>query len=133
MRLATRYIWACAVIMMTFITYQIYIFNNLSWIIPINTKSTTQRLSESTLMESNKVLLTAKQFRSIPNAKTGNPLIDDYGRNDRRRNGEVGRGVTFVGPEKIKVAQVIETFHLNVYASDLIPLNRMVPDSRPQG
>jgi hypothetical protein len=197
MRLTTRYIGACVIILMTLITYEVYIYADTardmfksavkqgkdyynaneivsvsrkasdkvssltygliqsdghrkhvlhsrikgatrtrvgnSSLIQIYPKSPIKLLSESTSLESDKVLLTAEEFRTIPKAKTGNSLIDDYGQNDQMRNGESGRGVTFFGPEKRKVANFIEKFHLNVYASDLIPLNRMVPDSRPNG
>ncbi|VDI51088.1 Hypothetical predicted protein [Mytilus galloprovincialis] len=46
-------------------------------------------------------------------------------------NGENGRGVTFVGEEKKKVKELLKKHRINVLASDIIPLNRLVPDSRP--
>lgn len=87
---------------------------------PLSLNSSNQRL----------VTVTADEFRRSVDLKTGNPLIDDYGSNDLHRTGEMGRGVTFVGAEKKNVAAAIEKYRLNVIASDLIPLNRMVPDSR---
>ena len=72
------------------------------------------------------------EYRSNPNFITGNPLIDDYGQNDPTKTGENGRGVTFVGDEKKKSDALLKKYNLNVYASDVIPLNRKVPDSRFQ-
>ncbi|CAC5387304.1 GALNT [Mytilus coruscus] len=46
-------------------------------------------------------------------------------------NGENGRGVTFVGEEKKKVKELLKKHQINVLASDIIPLNRLLPDSRP--
>nr|KAG5702865.1 hypothetical protein BaRGS_019084 [Batillaria attramentaria] len=77
--------------------------------------------------------MTAEEFRSSPTSKTGNPLIDTYGENDMLLAGEKGRGVTFVDKEKEEAASLQELFHVNVMASDVIPLNRMVPDSRLEG
>lgn len=57
-------------------------------------------------------------------------LIDSYGKNDLTKTGEMGRGVIFVGDEKISATKSVEEYRVNVFASDLIPLNRMVPDSR---
>ncbi|KAK3605647.1 hypothetical protein CHS0354_032598 [Potamilus streckersoni] len=71
-----------------------------------------------------------KEYQNDSNSTIGNPLIDDYGQNDPSKIGEYGRGVTFVGEEKIKAQKSIEYYQVNLYASDLIPLNRMVPDSR---
>ncbi|KAL3865525.1 hypothetical protein ACJMK2_042901 [Sinanodonta woodiana] len=71
-----------------------------------------------------------KEYQHNSNSTTGNPLIDDYGKNDPSKTGEHGRGVMFVGEEKIKAQKLMEQYQVNVYASDLIPLNRMVPDSR---
>ncbi|KAK7491384.1 hypothetical protein BaRGS_00017362 [Batillaria attramentaria] len=79
------------------------------------------------------VTMTAEEFRSSPTSKTGNPLIDTYGENDMLLAGEKGRGVTFVDKEKEEAASLQELFHVNVMASDVIPLNRMVPDSRLEG
>ena len=73
------------------------------------------------------------KYRNNPNFKTGNPLIDDYGKNDPTKTGENGRGVTFVGEEKKKSDELMKKYNLNVFASDVIPLNRKVPDSRFKG
>ncbi|ESP05405.1 hypothetical protein LOTGIDRAFT_103227 [Lottia gigantea] len=48
-------------------------------------------------------------------------------------SGENGRGLIFVAPEKEIVKGLTEHFQINVYASDLIPVNRHVPDSRLPG
>lgn len=79
------------------------------------------------------VTVTAEQFRKDPTLKTGNPLIDTYGDNDDLLSGENGRGVTFVNKEKDSANSLMLEFNVNVMASDVIPLNRMVPDSRLDG
>jgi hypothetical protein len=63
----------------------------------------------------------------------GNPLIDDYGKNDLTRPGE--NGVAVVMPPHLlqNVTDVLALYHINVIASDMIPLNRLVPDSRFKG
>ena len=76
---------------------------------------------------------TWKEYRNNPNFITGNPLIDNYGQNDPTKTGENGRGVTFVGEEKKKSENLMKKYNLNVYASDVIPLNRKIPDSRFTG
>ncbi|XP_064608475.1 inactive polypeptide N-acetylgalactosaminyltransferase-like protein 5 [Liolophura sinensis] len=80
-----------------------------------------------------RVTVTAEDFRTQPHVRTGNALIDEYGKNDLQRMGENGRGVTFVGEEAKVVQGHLAAFHVNVLASDLISLHRTVPDSRPQG
>ncbi|KAH3782141.1 polypeptide N-acetylgalactosaminyltransferase 13-like [Dreissena polymorpha] len=77
--------------------------------------------------------LTWSEYQQDSSAKTGNALIDNYGKNDLTRPGENGVGVHFVGEEKEQASQLIQQFNLNVLASDKIPLNRMVPDSRFPG
>lgn len=79
------------------------------------------------------VTITADEFRKNEKTQTGNPLIDTYGENDPTLSGERGRGITFVGEEKDEADALKLKFNLNVLASDLIPLNRMVPDSRLDG
>ena len=79
------------------------------------------------------IVPTWRDCQRNPNLTTGNRLIDDYGLNDETKSGENGRGLTFSGDEKVKVDQLIAKYHLNVYASDMIPLNRKVPDSRFSG
>lgn len=78
-----------------------------------------------------KVIISAEEFRKSRDIETGNILIDKYGSNDHMNNGENGRGITFVGEEKKKVKELLPIYRINVLASDLIPLNRLVPDSRP--
>lgn len=79
------------------------------------------------------VTITWEEYRNNPGAITGNPLIDNYGKNDPSRMGENGSGVILVGEEKEKATRLISKYNVNVYASDRIPLNRMVPDSRFPG
>ena len=73
------------------------------------------------------------EYRNNIQSMTGNPLIDDYDKNDLSRPGENGGGVTFVGQEKNKADELLKEYRLNVYASDIIPLNRKVPDARFKG
>lgn len=82
--------------------------------------------------DSERVTVTAEDFRTQPHVLTGNALIDEYGKNDLQRMGENGRGITFVGEEAKVVQGHLAEFHVNVLASDLIPLHRTVPDSRPK-
>lgn len=79
------------------------------------------------------VVITAEEFRRQPNSLTGNPLIDTYGDNDWLLAGEMGRGVTFSGEEKTTSEKLQNRWHINIMASDVIPVNRMLPDSRPEG
>lgn len=79
------------------------------------------------------VKITWQEYRSNPSALTGNPLIDNYGKNDPSKMGENGSGVILVGEEKEKAVRLISKYNVNVYASDHIPFNRMVPDSRFPG
>ena len=77
----------------------------------------------------NDMEITADEFRRNPRIKTGNALIDDYGKNNSSDKGENGKGVF----EMIDGASDFQKqYQINVLASDLIPLNRMVPDSRPK-
>ncbi|KAL8620106.1 hypothetical protein ACOMHN_065226 [Nucella lapillus] len=77
--------------------------------------------------------LTAEEFRENPAYKTGNPLIDDYGKNNPMALGEGGVAVAVPEHMKQNVTAVLEKYHINVLASDVIPLNRKVPDSRFAG
>ena len=73
------------------------------------------------------------EYRRLSNAITGNVLIDEYGGNDDALPGEGGRGVNFTGEDEIKANEILKVHRLNGYASDVIPLNRKVPDSRIDG
>ena len=73
------------------------------------------------------------EYRRLSNAITGNVLIDEYGGNDDALPGEGGRGVNFTGEDEIKANEILKVHRLNGYASDVIPLNRKVPDSRING
>ena len=63
----------------------------------------------------------------------GNPLIDDYGKNDLMAPGEMGVEMAVPQHMKANVTAVMVTHNINVLASDVIPLNRLVPDSRFPG
>ena len=73
------------------------------------------------------------EYRRLSNAITGNVLIDEYGENDNALPGEGGRGVNFTGEDEKKANEILKVHRLNGYASDVIPLNRKVPDSRING
>ncbi|XP_052796372.1 polypeptide N-acetylgalactosaminyltransferase 13-like [Mya arenaria] len=77
--------------------------------------------------------LTWEQYQNDPSAITGNDLIDKYGRGDPGLPGENGTGVVFQGEERSEAERLIQKYNVNVYASDRIPLNRMVPDARFKG
>lgn len=79
------------------------------------------------------VTITWEEYKNSPTALCGNPLIDNYGQNDPNKMGENGSGIILVGKEKEKAAALIAKYNLNVYVSDRIPLNRMVPDARFTG
>ena len=63
--------------------------------------------------------------------KTGNDLIDNYGENNEFLEGENGRGILLVAEEKEIGDAALKSFRVNNKISDLVPLNRKVPDSRP--
>lgn len=157
MRLTTRYFVFCAFVVLFLCTYEIYIYSESAkkylvknfhkkldvissgrpgrkkFELKSNRKGTRSHDRDSIKKKHSflNVTLTAEEFRQNPNLKTGNPLIDSYGHNDLTKNGELGRGLTFVGAEKRNVSESMRKYFLNVVASDLIPLNRLVPDSRP--
>ena len=63
--------------------------------------------------------------------KTGNDLIDKYEENNEMLAGENGRGILLMAEEKEIGDKALKTFKVNTKISDLVPLNRKVPDSRP--
>ncbi|KAK3096833.1 hypothetical protein FSP39_003790 [Pinctada imbricata] len=161
MRLTYRYAVAGVSILLLICTYEVYIysgkasymFRKLSYsrvqthnveafdsnrtnvhkftLLPSKYRNSSRGHSSSKHWQS--VKISAEEYRKNPKLKTGNPLIDNYGQNDLHHTGEMGRGVTFVGKEKLRATQSIQKYNLNTIASDLIPLNRLVPDSRPPG
>ncbi|CAL1527728.1 unnamed protein product, partial [Lymnaea stagnalis] len=80
---------------------------------------------------SERVGITVEEFRA--GAKTGNPLIDNYGHSNRSERGEMGRRVILTPEEEERAKDAMEKFNVNTLASDAVPLNRMVPDSRIRG
>ena len=64
---------------------------------------------------------------------SGNPLIDDYGKNNFNAPGENGLEVQLPENMRHNLSTVMEKYRINTIASDIIPLNRMVPDSRFKG
>ncbi|KAK7009296.1 Polypeptide N-acetylgalactosaminyltransferase 10 [Biomphalaria glabrata] len=73
--------------------------------------------------------VTLEQYKS--GMSTGNPLIDNYGENNLSDRGEMGNAVVLTSEEETQAEQMIE-MNLNTVASDVAPLNRLVPDSRLQ-
>nr|KAG5692701.1 hypothetical protein BaRGS_008564 [Batillaria attramentaria] len=59
--------------------------------------------------------------------------LKDYGHNNPRLTGEMGRGVVLPVGEKDRGEEALKKYNVNVIASDLVSLNRQVPDSRPVG
>jgi hypothetical protein len=78
-------------------------------------------------------MISAVEFQTIPNIQTGNLLIDEYGQNDPNIDGENGRGIFLSEKEDRNISAVLNKYKINILASDIIPLNRMVPDSRSPG
>ncbi|KAK3578283.1 hypothetical protein CHS0354_010487 [Potamilus streckersoni] len=156
MRLATRYVFIAVVIFLLFVSLEfIHYSGKTPQLIPDNKRIhgvfrnssmpknyethrfVSEKYTEGHSSNGLKKIITGRQvakswkeYQLDPNSITGNPLIDDYGKNDITKGGELGRGITFFGEEKRKAQKLIDQYHINVYASDLIPLNRMVPDSR---
>lgn len=145
MRCAFRYLFCALVLILTFISIQLALLSekNLSFVKKNLTFKFGNERNEGHTTSSNKKLVasgkflpvasTWQEYRSNPNSLCGNPLIDTYGHNDRTRLGENGSGIVLVGTEKEKATQLISQYNVNVYASDRIPLNRMVPDARFAG
>jgi hypothetical protein len=99
-----------------------------------------QRLEDKTHFNSSNeahgglfVNITWDQLRKSPNSVFGNPKIDNYGKNDPSKMGENGSGVLLAGQDKANAAVLLDKYNVNVYLSDKIPLNRMVPDARFPG
>lgn len=65
--------------------------------------------------------------------RTGNSLIDEYGKNNVGFSGELGRGVILTAADKAKKDLAMKEYNVNTIVTDMIPLNRLVPDSRIQG
>ncbi|XP_029646622.2 polypeptide N-acetylgalactosaminyltransferase 13-like [Octopus sinensis] len=95
-----------------------------------NTTSSKQKLEFP-----NKENITSNSSKklSLKTDNSGNPLIYNYGKNNLSLKGENGSGVILKPKEEEKAKILSEEYNVNVYISDLIPLNRMVPDSRPVG
>lgn len=60
-----------------------------------------------------------------------NELIDKYEKNNYKFAGENGRGILLAGEEKEIGDEALKLYGINTKVSDLVPLNRKVPDSRP--
>ncbi|XP_064608426.1 polypeptide N-acetylgalactosaminyltransferase 1-like isoform X2 [Liolophura sinensis] len=79
--------------------------------------------------------ISAEKYRSDPRELTGNSLIDKYGENDPQGPGEYGNPVQVtVDRKKRRLFYRLKVkFNVNTFASDLVALNRMLPDARPKG
>lgn len=97
--------------------------------------SSTNNLGKPSQHQTNQgyVMISAVEFQNVPNIQTGNSLIDEYGHNDINLEGENGRSVRISRKDPQMMSSVLEKYRINIIASDIIPLNRMVPDSRPVG
>ena len=67
------------------------------------------------------------------NSLDGHDELQNFGHNNPKLSGEMGRGVVLPPGEKVRGEEALLKYGLNVLASDLISLNRQVPDSRPVG
>lgn len=147
MRLSGRYLGTCIITFILVVTFKSLIFleevnilfkkgiSKEEYLRNVKKSEFVQNVSflipNATIKNLKKITISAEEFRKYSYIKTGNVLIDNYGSNNNMHNGENGRGVTFVGEEKKKVKELLKKHRINVLASDIIPLNRLVPDSRP--
>ncbi|KAH3752388.1 hypothetical protein DPMN_187005 [Dreissena polymorpha] len=148
MRWAFRYLFAMFVLIFVFVSNQLHLFKDRQLLDLCDCKPHSSnkymqtRLSFLPNENAHKLVkatydcvhqLTWSEYQKNSSAKTGNVLIDKYGKNDLNRPGENGTGVHLVGKENEQANQLVEKLNINVLASDKIPLNRMVPDSRFDG
>lgn len=97
-----------------------------------NTEKTVETLKDIPLnLSASSYEVSLDEFRN--GAEVGNPLIDNYGKNNPRLAGENGNGVVLTKTQKTQADSIMDKHHLNTLISDIIPLNRMVPDSRIPG
>ncbi|KAL4228077.1 hypothetical protein ACF0H5_013512 [Mactra antiquata] len=157
MRCAFRYLFCALLMILTFVTIQLAVlsekrngigknlfFNFDNKAVTEGTSSpgkvlaavvgaSVQQYKASGKLKQLPVAITWSEYRANPQLLCGNPLIDTYGTNDPSKMGENGSGIILVGSEKEKATMLISEYNVNVYASDRIPLNRMVPDARFPG
>ncbi|KAH3690621.1 hypothetical protein DPMN_191308 [Dreissena polymorpha] len=134
MRWAFRYLFAMFVLIFVFVSIQLHLFKDRQLLDLCDCKPHSEnahKLVKATYEYVHQ--LTWSEYQKNSSAKTGNVLIDKYGKNDLNRPGENGTGVHLVGKENERANQLVEKLNINVLASDKIPLNRMVPDSRFNG
>lgn len=125
MKLITRYIGGCILCFLVLAKMFLNYFGNYDMIYG-NSFQTKQR-------SRSRNMISAVEFQTIPNIQTGNLLIDEYGQNDPNTDGENGRGISISEEEERNLSAVLNKYKINILASDRIPLNRMVPDSRSPG
>lgn len=148
MRCAFRYLFCVFVGVLTLISIQLAVISDRSVNNLFRTSTANEIFKRNTFERDNSVkewfsiksdalrkgkVLTWEDYRKNPSAKTGNTLIDDYRKNEPGKPGENGSAVILVGDELQEASRLIQKYNLNVYASDRIPLNRMVPDARFPG
>ncbi|XP_041375866.1 inactive polypeptide N-acetylgalactosaminyltransferase-like protein 5 [Gigantopelta aegis] len=117
------------------LTYVVLLHNTITQLSTENKTITNRGSSQhggliDSAIKTRQITMTADEFRKNPGMKTGNPLIDDYGKNDMTLKGENGSKVVFPKDKMADVKASLARHRLNVLASDAIPLNRIVPDSR---
>ncbi|XP_070176382.1 polypeptide N-acetylgalactosaminyltransferase 13-like isoform X2 [Littorina saxatilis] len=140
MKLHQRYVIIFVVCVMVLVSVNVFLAVNNKPSLLSNVQSWPEMFKnrpgkESVPTETNRLSrrLTAEEFRKDSKLKTGNPLIDDYGSNNLMAPGEQGQAVTVPVNMQANVTAALETYRINVWASDVIPLNRLVPDSRFPG
>ncbi|XP_071100671.1 polypeptide N-acetylgalactosaminyltransferase 1-like [Haliotis cracherodii] len=123
MRLSERYIVTCVFVVLVFLTVYVMRGRLQAELVNISNIHVVKGLLK-------RRMVSAEEYRKNADLKIGNPLIDNYGKNDPSAMGENGRGIAFESDDMEKVRTVLEKHRVNTLASDRIPLNRIVPDSR---
>jgi hypothetical protein len=125
MKLLTRYIGGCILCFLVLARMYLNYFGNYDMIYGNSFQTKQRSISRN--------MISAVEFQTIPNIQTGNLLIDEYGQNDPNIDGGNGRGIFLSEKEGRNISAVLNKYKINILASDIIPLNRMVPDSRSPG
>lgn len=116
MKLAVRYL-VVSLLAITFWVCLLIIVNPQTWKYYWQDETKSQLIGLDTLEEWNSL--------------GENDLIDKYEKNNYKLAGENGRGILLAGEEKKIGNEALTLFGINTKVSDLVALNRKVPDSRP--